>query len=58
MQILAASYLLPIAGEHLAGGAVAIENGIIVATGTLAALRREFSARVTEFRDASSSPVW
>ena len=49
MEILAASYLLPIAGESLAGGAVAIENGIIVATGPLAALRREFSAPVTEF---------
>lgn len=49
MQIIAASHLLTMAGSPMSGGAVAIEDGIIVATDTLANLRREFSAPITEY---------
>jgi len=56
MQIIAASYLLPISGEPVAGGAVAMEDGIIVAIGTLTELRREFSAPVTEYHGCVLMP--
>lgn len=56
MQIIAASHLLTMAGPPLSGGAVAVEDGIIVASGTLADLRREFSAPVTEYHDCVLMP--
>lgn len=56
MQIIAASYLVPISGEPVPGGAVAIDDGIIVATGTLTQLRREFSAPVTDYHGCALMP--
>ncbi|HZV81630.1 MAG TPA: amidohydrolase family protein [Geobacteraceae bacterium] len=56
MQIIAASYLLPINGEPLQGGAVAVEDGVIRATGTLADLRRSFAAPVTEYPGCAIMP--
>jgi cytosine/adenosine deaminase-related metal-dependent hydrolase len=49
MQIIAASYLLPISSEPLSGGAIAFEDGIIKAVGTLKELHRSISAPVLEF---------
>src|ERR1043166_1115477 len=49
MQIYAASYLLPMSGPPVAGGAIAVDSGTIVATGTLTELRRLFVAPVREF---------
>ncbi len=49
MRIYAASYLLPIASPPLAGGALAVNNGRIVAVGTLADLRRAWPGEVSEF---------
>lgn len=56
MQILAASYLVPISGEPVPGGAVAIKDGFIVATGPLADLRRDFSAPVQEYPGCAIMP--
>jgi cytosine/adenosine deaminase-related metal-dependent hydrolase len=49
MQIIAASHLMPISAEPLQGGAVAFEDGIIRAVGTLEELRLSFAAPVLEF---------
>jgi len=49
MQIIAASHLLPISSAPLQGGAIAFEDGIIKAVGTLAELRRSIAAPVTEY---------
>jgi len=49
MQIYAASYLLPVASPPIAGGALLIDGGRIVDTGTLAELRKLHSAPVREF---------
>lgn len=49
MQIYAASYLLPINGSPIEGGAVAVENGRIVAVGKLTDLRNKFPAEIQEF---------
>jgi cytosine/adenosine deaminase-related metal-dependent hydrolase len=49
MQIIAASHLLPINSPPLQGGAVAFEDGIIKAVGTLEDIRRDISAPVLEF---------
>ncbi len=46
MQIYAASHVLPVSSPPIAGGAVAVENGLIAAVGTL-----------TELRAASGAPV-
>jgi len=56
MQIIAASHLLTMAAPPLSGGAVAIEDGIVVATGTLKELRREFSAPVTDYHGCVLMP--
>ena len=48
MRIYAASHILPISSPPVAGGAIAVENGIIAAVGTLAELRASFSAPVTD----------
>lgn len=49
MNIYAASYLLPINGSPVAGGAVAVDNGVIQAVGTLRDIRKNFAASVQEF---------
>ncbi len=57
MQIYAASYLLPISGSPVEGGAVAVENGLIKAVGRLADLRSRFAAAaVHEFPGAVLMP--
>ncbi len=56
MQIIAASHLLTMAGDPVEAGAVAIEDGIIVACGPLANLRREFSAPVSEYPGCALMP--
>lgn len=49
MHIYAASYLLPINGSPVEGGAVAVENGLIKAVGNLKDLRKKFTAPILEF---------
>ena len=49
MQIYAASYLLPVSSPPLAGGAIAVADGRIVAAGPLDLLRAEYGAPVREF---------
>jgi cytosine/adenosine deaminase-related metal-dependent hydrolase len=49
MKLYAASYLLPVAGLPLAGGALAVENGEIVAVGTLDLLRVVCPGEVVEY---------
>jgi len=49
MQIYAATYLLPISSPPIAGGAIAVENGLITAVGTVAGLRAATNAPVTDF---------
>jgi cytosine/adenosine deaminase-related metal-dependent hydrolase len=44
MQIIAASHLVPISGEPVAGGGVAISDGYIAATGPVAELRRAYAS--------------
>jgi len=56
MHIYAASYLLPINGSPVEGGAVIVEKGLIKAVGPLAALRKKFSAPVHEFPGAVLMP--
>lgn len=56
MQIIAASYLLPINGEPVPGGAVVVENGVIVTAGPLADLRRTHAAPVTEYPGCALMP--
>jgi aminodeoxyfutalosine deaminase len=49
MQIIAASHLLPITSAPIQGGAVAFEDGVIKAVGSLDDLRRSIAAPVQEF---------
>ena len=49
MQIISASYLVPISGEPVIGGAVAVKDGIIAATGPLVEVRRAFDAPVHDY---------
>ena len=49
MQIFAASYLLPISSPPVAGGAIVVDNGRIVDSGTLEEMRKIHSAPVREF---------
>jgi aminodeoxyfutalosine deaminase len=49
MHVYAASYLLPVEGPPIAGGAMAVEEGEIVAVGTLDLLRAVCPGEVTEF---------
>ncbi len=49
MKIYAASYLLPVEGPPIAGGAIAVEEGEIVAVGTLDLLSAVCPGEVTEF---------
>uniref|UniRef100_C6E3N7 Amidohydrolase n=1 Tax=Geobacter sp. (strain M21) TaxID=443144 RepID=C6E3N7_GEOSM len=48
MKIYAASYLLPISSPPIAGGAVAVENGVIAAVGTLPEVSTVCGAPVTD----------
>lgn len=48
MKIYAASYLLPISSPPIAGGAVAVENGVIAAVGTLPEVSAACAAPVTD----------
>lgn len=56
MEIFAASYMLPINGSPVAGGAIAVADGRIVAVGRLADLRRMYPAEVREFPDSVLMP--
>lgn len=56
MHIYAASYLLPINGSPVEGGAVVVEKGLIRAVDKLAAIRKKFSAPVHEFPGAVLMP--
>ena len=56
MQIFAASYILPISSPPLAGGAIAVDNGLIVDSGTLEELRKVHAAPVREFPDCAIMP--
>src|SRR5512136_1648907 len=49
MEIFAASYLVPMGSPPREGGAIAVDNGRIVATGSLAELRSAHGGKVTEF---------
>ncbi|MCM2357305.1 MAG: amidohydrolase family protein [Geobacteraceae bacterium] len=49
MQIFAATYVLPVSAPPIAGGAIAVDNGRIVALGTMAELRRIYGAPVREY---------
>jgi cytosine/adenosine deaminase-related metal-dependent hydrolase len=49
VRLYAASYLLPIEGPPIAGGAIAVEDGEIVAVGTLDLLSAVCPGEVTEF---------
>lgn len=56
MQIFAASYLLPVSSPPISGGAIAVENGRIVAVGTLAELRAAHPAPVADFPGCVITP--
>lgn len=56
MHIYAASYLLPINGSPVEGGAVVVEKGLVRAVDKLAVLRKKFSAPVHEFPGAVLMP--
>ena len=56
MQIYAASYVLPVSSPPIAGGAVAVENGLITAVGTLAELRAASGAPVTDLPGCAVIP--
>jgi cytosine/adenosine deaminase-related metal-dependent hydrolase len=49
MQIFAASHLLPVSSPPVAGGALAVADGRIIAAGTLGDLRKTHAAPVREF---------
>jgi len=56
MQIYAASYVLPISGPPVEGGAIAVDKGLIKAVGSLNELHKNFSAPVREFPGAVLLP--
>lgn len=56
MDIYAASFLVPINGSPVEGGAVVVENGLIVAVDRLATIRKKFAAPVKEFPGAVLMP--
>uniref|UniRef100_A0A831XK32 Metal-dependent hydrolase n=1 Tax=Geobacter metallireducens TaxID=28232 RepID=A0A831XK32_GEOME len=49
MELYAASYLLPVSSPPIAGGAVAVDGGRIVETGTLAELRARHGGPIHDF---------
>jgi len=56
MKIYAASYLLPISSPPIAGGAIAVEAGLIHAVGTRAELLATFSAPVVDLPGCAIIP--
>lgn len=56
MRIYAASYLLPISSPPIPGGAIAVENGEIVAVGTVAELSSLGSATVIDLPGCTIMP--
>ncbi|WP_306533461.1 amidohydrolase family protein [Geobacter sp.] len=56
MELYAASYLLPISSPPIPGGAVAIDNGHIVETGTLDELRSRHGGPVHDFPGCAILP--
>lgn len=56
MELYAASYILPISSPPIPGGAVAVENGCIVETGTLADLRSRYTGPVHDFPGCAILP--
>ena len=56
MKIYAASHVLPISSPPIVGGAIAVENGLLAAVGTLAELRSAFAAPVTHFPGCAIIP--
>lgn len=56
MELYAASYLLPVSSPPIAGGAVAIDNGRIVETGTLAELRARHGGPIHDFPGCAILP--
>lgn len=48
MRIYAASYLLPVSSPPIAGGGIAVENGLIAAVGPVAELRSAYDAEVID----------
>ncbi|MRR36244.1 metal-dependent hydrolase, partial [bacterium] len=56
MELYAASYLLPITSPPVPGGAVAVDNGRIVETGTLAELRARHGGPVHDFPGCAILP--
>ncbi|QWV94638.1 amidohydrolase family protein [Geomonas oryzisoli] len=56
MKIYAASYLLPISSPPIAGGALAVKDGRIVAVGKVHELRAQFSAPVIDLHESVIVP--
>jgi len=56
MEILSASYLLPISAPPIEGGAIAFNNGVIEAVGTLKDIKRQFTAPIREYPGAVIMP--
>lgn len=56
MQIFAASYIFPISSPPVAGGAIAVDNGLIVDLGPLEELRKVHAAPVHEFPGCTIMP--
>ncbi|HEU0264493.1 MAG TPA: metal-dependent hydrolase, partial [Geobacterales bacterium] len=56
MQIFAASYLVPVATPPLAGGGMLVDNGRIVAIGTLQELKARHDLPVTHFSGCALIP--
>jgi len=57
MRIYAASYLLPISSPPIEGGAIAVEDGLIAAVGTVRELRSAYAAApVTDLPECAIMP--
>lgn len=56
MELYAASYVLPISSPPIHGGAVAVENGRIVETGTLDDLRSRHGGTIQDFPGCAILP--
>ncbi|BDV43276.1 metal-dependent hydrolase [Geotalea uraniireducens] len=56
MELFSASYLLPVSSPPVAGGAIAVANGRIVAVGALDELRKSFNAPVHDFPGCAIVP--
>ncbi|ADI84545.1 amidohydrolase family protein [Geobacter sulfurreducens] len=56
MELYAASYLVPISSPPVAGGALAVDNGRIVDTGTFAELRARYGCPVHDFPGCTILP--